>query len=56
MKFPYKTFRIKPTKAFPERTKLLHPIIPVQLSYHGKAISYEALLDLALISALFMRM
>jgi len=45
MKFPYKTFRVKPTKAFPERTKLLRPIIPIRLTYHSKSVNYEVLLD-----------
>ena len=45
MKFKYKRFRIFPTPAFPQRRYLLRPIIPLLITYKGKTIGYEVLLD-----------
>lgn len=45
MKFSYKKFRVPPSEAFPSRKYVFRPIIPVQLSWKGNSVGYEALLD-----------
>ncbi len=45
MKFPYKQLPANPSVAFPKRTKIYRPIIPVTIEYNGKKVGYEALID-----------
>ena len=45
IKFQYKKEPISSSEAFPQRTSISRPIIPIQIEYKGKKVGYEVLVD-----------
>ena len=45
MKLRYKKFPTQPTSTFPDTKFFFRPIIPIRISYKGRSIKYEGLLD-----------
>lgn len=45
MKFKYRKIFVGSSKAFPQRTFVLRPIIPISIIHKKKSLRYEALVD-----------
>jgi len=45
LKFSYRKFPSKSNDAFPERTHIRRPVIPIEVKYKGKSIKYLAIID-----------
>lgn len=45
MKFPYQKYQADPNLAFPNRKRVLRPVIPVGIYYPDGIFDYAALLD-----------